>query len=505
MISFLVLSFLPFFVTFESYGQELVIGDTGQLYQSARQDFAARQFADAEIKLQRLLQAEPSNGKARYLLVRSLILNKQSKQALRAAEEGVQLAPQDAYSYVALGDALFREGEFDRAASSYARARVLQPDLARGHLGYGNVMLTQAKRLSARESFRKAYSLDPEDPDIMKCWATVLPRSSEEIALWERFSKEATYLEPEYLQDVGAFTQYCRRKEGHNQTMLRHSAPTVQIPLKRGREPQRSLPHWFVEVQINGGKKRKMLLDTGASGLLVAVEVGKKDGVETIVESHVRGAGDEGARKAWLGWAEKVAIGEVTLGNCLIALAQRRTWHGNADGIIGTDVFDDFRITLDLPHSVLSLERLPEQPDRFCCDAASESGDGFTKIRLLGSRILTPGVINDQLAGYFLIDTGAEQSLIDDEPAAASTKTRSTPFGLRGISGKVKGVKEASEIVLQFAGVRQKHEGMLSMDMADLSDSFGTELKALIGCSLLEHTVLTIDYRNAFIKVKAAQ
>ncbi len=457
------------------------------------------------MKLKEILDAEPSNGKARYLLVQSLIFKKEPENAFQMAEEGVRLTPEDAYSYAALGDASFRLGEFGQAALSYSRARSLRPELARAHLGYGNVTLSVGNRRTAKESFKKAYELDPEDTDIIKAWATVLPTSPEELVLWDRVSREATHLDPEYLEDVKAFVEFSKKKGVIQYEILKQSPPVLQIPLGIERTPQGATTGWQIEVQINGGRKRRMLLDTGASGIIMTARDGKKDGVEVVAQTGIGGVGDEGRRRASLGFADTVTIGGVTLGNCLIKLGQQKEWRSSEDGILGTDVLHDFRITIDPERAVLSLEKLPEQSDAFCCDATDDTGGEFVKMHLIASKILVPGILSDRLHANFMIDTGAQESLIDDQAAEAVTKRDSTRLGLRGISGKVKDVREARNITLQFAGVRQQHPGMLSMDLANLSHQLGTEVTALIGCRSLNRAVITIDYRNALLKIVPAE
>lgn len=477
---------------------------TSTVLDQANRDFRARRFTEAEARLRDLLESVPDSGPARYLLVRSLIRRNEPRAAVQEAEAAQRISPRDAFSHVAMGDALFRAGEFEKAAVSYVQAQRLDETLARAYWGHGRVLETRGRLLSAKESFRKAYELDPEDPDIIGTWARVLPRSPEETKLWERYVAEATYLEPQILTGIRAYLELLKRKPQTRLMVLEAAPEAVQIPLRPFmRLPEQRVDGWAIEVRVNGRKPRRMLLDTGSSGILMVAKDGQKDGVEMLAASNVLGVGDQGPALSSLGWAERVTIGPLTWSNCPIRMMEKRAWGSAEDGIIGTDVFHDFRITIDPSKLSLSLEKLPELAgdSRYSHDASDREPGTSAKIRLVEGKILVSGLLNEKESGLFLIDTGANQSMVDRDSARAVTGVRSTRANVKGLSGRVRDVAEAINLSIQFAGVRQSHPSIPVFDLDRLSHDLGTEVKALIGARLLQKVKLTIDYREALIWV----
>jgi hypothetical protein len=92
--------------------------------------------------------------------------------------------------------------------------------------------------------------------------------------------------------------------------------------------------------------------------------------------------------------------------------------------------------------------------------------------------------------------------LIAPELARQATKVhRDDAHGsMKGISGKVKDMYVTDELVLQFAGFRQRNLDMSSFDFSKLSRANGIEVSGFLGLPLLNLFELSIDYRDGLVK-----
>ncbi len=144
------------------------------------------------------------------------------------------------------------------------------------------------------------------------------------------------------------------------------------------------------------------------------------------------------------------------------------------DGLIGTDVFSSYLVTLDFPMRKFLLSQLPPSPaDAGGTSAAlnTEAGDqvvssgsgapgssqppygdisptmkdyvGFFRS---GHFIVLPTLLNGKTQRLFMVDTGAFSTAISPEAAREVTKVHGgNPGSVRGLSGDVAKVSFAEE------------------------------------------------------------
>src|SRR5262249_34818400 len=124
-------------------------------------------------------------------------------------------------------------------------------------------------------------------------------------------------------------------------------------------------------VQVNG-QSSKLLLDTGAGGLLINKKLAQKAGIEPVAASMIGGIGDKGDVNSFVGYAKSIKIGDLEFQNCLVEVSEKRAIVGE-DGLIGTDVFSHYLVTLDFLWWKLKLEELPQLPGEKATIAALAS------------------------------------------------------------------------------------------------------------------------------------
>jgi hypothetical protein len=75
-------------------------------------------------------------------------------------------------------------------------------------------------------------------------------------------------------------------------------------------------------------------------------------------------------------------------------------------------------------------------------------------------------------------------------------------FQIIGVSGTVEEVQEAGELRLTVGRLGQSYSDMLVIDLDGRAANTGAGIGGLLGHSFLEHTVLTINDRNAMVKIE---
>jgi hypothetical protein len=212
-----------------------------------------------------------------------------------------------------------------------------------------------------------------------------------------------------------------------------------------------------------------------------------------MVDEKIQGIGDKGAAAGFVGYAEKIQIGELDFQGCIVEVATGRSVLVD-DGLIGADVFRHFLVDVDLPNGKFKLRPLPPIPDE---PAAATSLDtksvavrhfrdryvppemkDYTKIFLIGHDMLIPTRVNDSAAKLFLIDTGSFDDTLSPAAAKEVTKlSRDENTQVKGLNGNVKEVYRASDAKLQFSHFYQKRQDLVTFDLTSISNADGTEFR----------------------------
>jgi hypothetical protein len=159
------------------------------------------------------------------------------------------------------------------------------------------------------------------------------------------------------------------------------------------------------------------------------------------------------------------------------------------DGLIGSDVFSRFRITIDFPAFKMKLAPFDGPPWDPEADAENSAklAEGYWPVLLLGAHLVIPAMVNRKGEGrLFLIDSG-------------STSTWSWCEG-HWRSGQRSSI--ANRVDLYVAGLHQQNTDMVAIDLTKMSDAFGTAFSGVLGMPVLGPRRLTLDYRNVGVRFK---
>jgi len=490
---------------------------------------------DAAIeKYQQLLQERPKSPDAYAGLTRVYLKKKDVAEAYATVTRALQV--NDSWPVrIVLGEVYFRQGRISDAEKEWVDVVNAGHQAARAYLGLARVRWAVSKYKSARLMIDKAHALDPKDPDIEQEWIinTLGPR--------ERITNLQAYLATMDSNDptrsyIQRYLDYLKAKDTSDLSCsLEGKMASTETSMVRMLIDPEHLRGYGLSVFVNGEKSR-LLLDTGASGILLDRGMAERAGVTKLTETRIGGIGDHGSKPGYVAVARSIHIGGLEFRNCPVEVVETRSFLGE-DGLIGADVFEHFLVDIDFPTEKLRLQELPKRPEdagqpvslnasavredaETPADAGAASpeepavppapgpGDryvapemrSYTPVYRFGHDLLVQTKVGETPGKLFLLDTGAIDNTISTDTARQVTKVgRDAHSGLRGLSGSVSRVYNANKAVLQFGNIRQENQDMLSFDLTSMSEDAGTEISGTLGFTLLRLLEVKIDYRDGLV------
>lgn len=497
-------------------------------------------------KYQQILRDQPKSPDAYAGLIRTYLKKKDVQQAADIAITALQTADSPPV-HVALGEVYFRQGRIHDAEEEWVTVINSGHADARAYMGLARVKWAISNYKKGWTMIDKAHSLDPSDPEIRKLWTARLSRT-ERIKFLEDYLAGENNEDAEWRARMRQYLEYlkARAKDPRGGCHLVSKTTTTETPLVRLLRDPTHLRGYGLTVEINGHKS-KLLLDTGASGILINRNLAEKSGATRLSEMGVWGIGDKGDKGGYAAIADSLKIGELEFQNCTVRVVDQRSVV-DQDGLIGADVFSSFLVDIDFPNEKLRLTELPKRPEETAstihlrtddeesetenrtsdkpADKPTDNHDAgtdpaketkaarvgpqdryiapemkdYTQILRFGHMLLVPTSIGDAPGKLFLLDSGAFTNLITPAAAREVTKVHGDPrTTVRGLSGSVKDVYVADKAILQFGHLRQENQGLVSFDLTHTSDSLGTEVSGTLGFTLLRVLDIKIDYRDGLV------
>ena len=110
----------------------------------------------------------------------------------------------------------------------------------------------------------------------------------------------------------------------------------------------------LVSARLNGGESITLILDTGADQTMVTPQALSKLGIplDSARRQAIKGVG--GIVEAGVAWVDSVEVGDAKTGPLQVVVhdADLR----QADGLLGRDFLEQFKVTIDAKESVVTLE-----------------------------------------------------------------------------------------------------------------------------------------------------
>ena len=450
----------------------------------------------------------PKSTEASYWLVRAYLNQAQPEKAITEAQKIHAADPDSALALTAMGDVDFRRGQFDSAAKFYRQAIDTGEEFARAYLGLGKILESERSLKSAQECFLKAFAIDPDDPDIIRERVRYHKPSPEEKALWKRYLESAGYEDPAYIANLYSWLERREAWAGISLRRLREVPEETSIDLLHFYTAGQ-YNRYGVKVKINGRKTARLLLDSGASGIVIKDKFAKSARVPLYGEEKTRGLGSEGDREAGIGLADTLEIGDLVFENYPVSFAGKEIPLAE-DGIIGTEVFSRFLITLDFNKKKMRLEKQPdpegvgEEDSYSVYDFDWEPGPGqedYSPFRFIHGKVLVPSLINGKEEAHLILDTGSSYNVFSHRLADRVDYTKATNTSLDGISGRIQDIRRVSKTTIALAGIELGSHQTMAIDLDHVSHVIGTEIGGMVGYPFLKRGTLFLDYRTGCMKM----
>ncbi len=512
--------------------QVSVVGAGSNPLGEARVFYRKGDFDGAIAKYQEFLKDHPRSPDAYAGIVRVHLKQKNVDLAAKAAEQGMAQSTSPRMR-VARAELWFRQGKIAEAEKEWVDVVNSGYPEARAYLGLSRQRTALAMYKSAKHMIDKAHELDPDDPDIEEQWMDTLSRSERVKYLEASLAGENNW-NADQRADVASYLDYLkeRAKQKSNPCRLVSNVTATETSLVRLLEDPQHLRGYGLAVSLNG-RKSALMLDTGSSGILVKRSIAERAGISKITETKVVGLGKKGRRNAYVGIADSIKIGDLEFRNCPVEVMESRNVAGE-DGLIGSDVLEDFLVELDFPNEKLRLSRLPKRPGETEQKLSLKSEDNdsdndsdanpadaqnapppssgpqdrfiapdmksYTPVFRFGHQLLVPTTIGDVPYKLFILDTGSLVNFISPAAAREVTKVHGDYDTIvEGISGRVDKVYSANKAVLTFGHLKQENQDITAIDTKPISDSIGTEVSGFLGFVMLRMLDIKIDYRDALI------
>ena len=449
-----------------------------------------------------LLRAEakavPNDDRVAAALLASLVERNLYGEAVAVSERVAAQFPKSAVAVTARGDLEFLRGRIFEAEQLYRSALAIDDRTARAFVGLYQVMRAHSRYSTARRMALRAHELLPEDAAVRMAWIGVAPEEKQ-MELLSALDAEHPAWDPRTLRRFHASLELRKALNGREPMALEGTAAPATVKLVRMMHDASHPAGWGVKFMLNGKRTVTLEVDTGAGGIVLDEKVAARAGIRTVADVDVTGVGDEGARKMSVGLADTCGAPPVTFRDCVVQVLPLGKVTGR-DGLIGTNIFNDFLVRVSFKNEALQLTPLAERPknpqgyDR-------EMVPGFTPVISIGHSLHLPTRLNNSEPGLFVIDTGSPATLVDHTFASAMTKLGSAGgTRIRGFSGEVRRVREASAVTLRFAGFEQLHQVMTSVDLSPEGRPTSIREAGLLGMDVLRLFDVTLDYRNGLVK-----
>jgi len=264
------------------------------LMSSSLKLYRSGNFDDALAGYRKAMEEEPKSGEAYAGAVRCLLKQEKISEAFEVAKQAVAQAPDSTAAHTALGEVLFRQGAIYYADVEFVKAANQAKPEARAFLGKSRIEEAMSLYAQAKKHLDRAQLLDPTDPEIRRAWLGTLHRADQikELEQYLRGLSNDDLETREWLERRLELLKEKQQQPNHS-CKLATAVEHTETRLEQMLIDARHLRGYGLRVNVNGQTAR-LLLDTGAGGLLINRRMAEKAGVKPVVQTKLRGIGDKG-------------------------------------------------------------------------------------------------------------------------------------------------------------------------------------------------------------------
>lgn len=471
--------------------------------------YRAKDYDKASGEYSALIAANPNLANAYAGLARVYVRQVKLADALSAAKKAVDLEPANPVAHTALGEVYFRMGKISEAEAEFVPIVKAGQGYARAYLGEARVSWASSYYKQAKRMIDLAHQLDSADPDILDFWMDT-QNVEERIKQVKEELADPANADPERHGELEqVLFSLADAQTRHSSCRMASKVNSLEVPFALLLNDPRSYRAVGLKLRINE-TSATLMVDTGASGILIGSKIAAKAGVTRISKTSIGGIGDRGDQSGYIGHVDSIKLGDLEFRDCYVEVTDKRSALDD-DGLVGADLFRNFLVDLDFSARKFKLSELPPRPS----DGASPSSDveahfhdryvapemkSYTPVFRFGHDLLVPTKINDSNVRLFLIDSGSMSNSISPAAAREVTKVGADSWTtVKGLSGNVKNVYRADKATLTFGHLRQENQDIIGFDTTSISESTKTEVSGILGFTTLGMLDVKIDYRDGLV------
>ena len=414
------------------------------------------------------------------------------RDELQTVEARLASGPRNAETAAFQGEVEYRKGRFEQADALYRSALKMDEKTARAHFGLGKLAVARMKTTEAVRLFNRAIELDPKEP-LYRFYigdALTLDKKPKEADRQLQEYLKLNPTDPDRVPMAKAALDISSAFSGIEIGQV--DAPVQPSPIRLQRMPL--LNFLFAEVSINGKGPFRFIVDTGATQTVVSQKVASSLGLKKVATNIMYGLGGEGKVESPIYRADSLEVGDVTIRNVPLGSVSNPLLDLVLDGILGPSLLADFAVTIDYPRSQIELSR-----------KVPETGT-IVPVWFFGGLLLVPADVNGKFKGNFLIDTGADGTLLAHSMANNLGVNKNTPgatlnLPIGGVGGLDDGVLLVPSVTLKTPFESKQFDSMMAIDLHSMSSLIQTELSGVLGYDTLKGYRLTLDYLKAEIRL----
>jgi tetratricopeptide (TPR) repeat protein len=415
--------------------------------------------------------------------VRAHLTRDEWQQALALARRDQADSDDRADTAAALGESLFRAGQLEEVAG------VLEPLLESEDVP-ARALITLARLYHARGRHDEVEGLldaavagAPADAELLYLAGDLAAGRARTIALLNRYLELSGDVATPRTESARGMIRFLTQLGDRALWTAVKSPRRLELPLTMLWDSSGHALGYVIEARVGEkGKRVRLLLDTGTSGLTVIDRIARKRGFEPLVAKTLFGGGGSGVHETLQGVFPQFALGELRFENALAtSTRQELEPTGRYHGLIGLNIFDGYRVTLDLLKKRLILE----------ADRVPSGGDPYWWI---AGQLLVRVRTTDDTSGLFILDTGAAMSVLADSFVDhLQVDSPGQTVKLRAFGGLVEGAKVVRGVEIDYQGFKTGRAGLIVTDMTLPSRLGGVEVSGLLGLDLLAGKRLILD------------
>ena len=392
-------------------------------------------------------------------------------------------------------DGFWGYGLFDEADRIYDEVLAQVPSSPRARHGLARSLAARNLHTEALTEIQAAIALSPTDPILHHTHGTILRGLRRYEAAAEAFEQYVTVLPR--VRDT-AQLEYARSEV----SFLRSFGDRVPFEMSLDEEEIHTLPFdllndkIIIQGRVNGSDPVELVVDTGAEQMVLSQELAERVGVAGITRTISAGVGEVGMRGLDLGRIDSLILGSLEVRNIpaiiknppltLAGIPRRRVPDSISPIALGLSAIIDYR-----SRELVLAKVLPEEPAEI-------------ELPMRVQRLaVVRGVINEEHAKSFVVDTGGEVISISLGTAAVlrMTPPRYIPLRVFGTSGWDEDAFLLPGVNLAFRDIKYDNFSVVVLNLHRPSALVGFHIEGIIGYDFLSDYRVSMDLARSVLRL----